>query len=205
MFDIHGVMADLSKHRPLFHSEADFQDALAWEIQKTMPDCEIGSLRKKEIPDLCIPSERIAIELRHCTEKLELERGGKSYFFKSHGARDRGRHGFLFDIERLERVVKGGEAKSGVVVLLTNDSLYWDQTRSQKSNPTDADFHIYEGRRVTGYLALSDDTAESTKKELPPIYLTDSYRMRWRDYSNLGEGKHQQFRYLAVSVGRGSG
>jgi len=60
MFDIHGVLKDLSKHRPIFCSEADFQDALAWQIHEAMPDCEIGSLQKKEIPDLCIPSERIA-------------------------------------------------------------------------------------------------------------------------------------------------
>lgn len=168
--------------------------------KRRCPIVRLDLSEKKEIPDLCIPSERIAIELRHRTKKLELERGGKSYFLKSHRAQNIGRHGFLFDIERLERVVKGGEAKSGVVVLLTNDSLYWDQTRSQKSNPTDADFHIYEGRRVTGYLACSDDTAESTKKELPPISLTGSYRMHWRDYSCLGEGDNSQFRYLAVEV-----
>lgn len=48
MFDIHGVLKDLSKHRPIFCSEADFQDALAWQIHEEMPDCEIGSLKKKK-------------------------------------------------------------------------------------------------------------------------------------------------------------
>jgi hypothetical protein len=39
--DIHGLMQRLSKSRPIFHSEADFQFALAWRIKESMPDCEV--------------------------------------------------------------------------------------------------------------------------------------------------------------------
>ncbi len=38
---LHKLMADLAAHRPIFHSEADFQHALAWQIHEAMPDCEI--------------------------------------------------------------------------------------------------------------------------------------------------------------------
>jgi len=38
----------LSKERPLFHSEADFQHALAWAIHKNYPDVEVR-LEKREV------------------------------------------------------------------------------------------------------------------------------------------------------------
>lgn len=41
MLDIHKVIASLQSKRPLFHSEADFQLALAWEIQSYYPEAEI--------------------------------------------------------------------------------------------------------------------------------------------------------------------
>ena len=39
--DIYCLMQELSKSRPIFHSEADFQHALAWQIHETMPDSQI--------------------------------------------------------------------------------------------------------------------------------------------------------------------
>lgn len=41
MIDIEQVLKELAKKRPVFHSEADFQHALAWEIQITYPDANI--------------------------------------------------------------------------------------------------------------------------------------------------------------------
>ena len=41
MLDIDGLMTELSRTRKVFHSEADFQHALAWQIREHMPECEI--------------------------------------------------------------------------------------------------------------------------------------------------------------------
>ena len=41
MLNIHLVMQELAKHRPVFHSEADFQFALAWQIRASMPETEV--------------------------------------------------------------------------------------------------------------------------------------------------------------------
>ena len=38
---IHEFRKNLAKYRKIFHSEADFQHALAWQIHKEMPDCKI--------------------------------------------------------------------------------------------------------------------------------------------------------------------
>ena len=41
MLDIANLMLGLSKSRPIFHSEADFQHALAWQIHERLPDCQV--------------------------------------------------------------------------------------------------------------------------------------------------------------------
>ena len=184
MLDIHNLMADLSRHRPCFHSEADFQFALAWRIHEVITDCKI----RLEWPyrdmrlDIYLRTEKIAIELKH-----RLPHRNANY----------GRYGFLEDINRIERVVKDGKADSGFAVLLTNYQALWGPPQSRWETTTDAAFRLHEGRTVTGELAWSDKTAESTKKGREgPICLTGSYRLHWRDYSSLGTGKNQKFRYL---------
>ncbi len=39
--DIDEIMCQLSKCRPIFHSEADFQFSLAWMIKEQYPNCDI--------------------------------------------------------------------------------------------------------------------------------------------------------------------
>ena len=39
--DIHEILHQLSRCRPIFHSEADFQFSLAWIIKEQYPNCDI--------------------------------------------------------------------------------------------------------------------------------------------------------------------
>ena len=189
MLDIHKLMSDLSKHRPIFHSEEDFQHALKRQIRKAMPnsDPHLEYKIKNMKLDIYLLTERIAIELKH-----RLPHRNANY----------GRYYFLEDVERIERVVKDGNADSGFAVLLTNYQTLWDPPKGESwKKTTDAAFRLHEGRTITGKLTWSDKTAESTKEGREgPICLTGSYRLHWRDYSSLGTGTNQQFRYLAVSV-----
>lgn len=45
MLELPQLMSLLAKRRPLFHSEADFQHALAWHIKE-----EIDTERRRSIP-----------------------------------------------------------------------------------------------------------------------------------------------------------
>ena len=211
MLDIHNLMADLSQHRPIFHSEADFQFALAWQIHETMPDWKIRlewPYRKERNwhLDIWLSIPRIAIELKYRTKKLELKYDGEDFALSNQGAYDFGEYDFFKDIQRLERVVADKKAKAAFGILLTNDPRYWDPPKGDSwKKTTDAAFRLHEGRTITGKLTWSDKTAESTKEGREgPICLTGSYRLHWRDYSSLGTGTNQQFRYLAVSVKWGS-
>lgn len=39
--NVHPLMSQLAGTRPIFHSEADFQHALAWEIQNQHPQAAV--------------------------------------------------------------------------------------------------------------------------------------------------------------------
>ena len=206
--DIHGLMQELSKSRPIFHSEADFQHALAWQIHESMPDSQIrleypyqseGS--KKMYLDIWLPEGETAIELKYFTRKLEPVYDGERFALKNQDARDISRYDFLKDIQRLERVVIGGErqARHGYAVLLTNDQLYWETP--YRAGTVDAAFSIHEDRELTGELAWAAHAgAGTTKGREDPIRLKDSYTMHWQDYSNFAGEKYGKFRYLAVAV-----
>ena len=211
MFDIHNLMADLSQQRPIFHSEADFQHALAWQIHETIPDCKIRLefppfLDKRMYLDIWLSTPRIAIELKYRTKKLELKHDGEDFALRNQGAYDFGEYDFLKDIHRLERIVTDRKAKAAFGVLLTNDPRYWDPPKRESwKETTDADFRLHEDRKITGKLAWFDGTAESTKQgREDPICLTDSYHLHWQDYSSLEEEKDRQLRNSAVPKKKGT-
>ena len=212
MFDIHNLMADLSQQRPIFHSEADFQHALAWQIHKAIPNCEI----RLEMPyrvsqgnwylDIWLQTMEIAIELKYRTKRMEGEKDGEYFLLKDHSGYPQGRYDFLKDIQRLERVVADRKAKSGFAVLLTNESNFWKPPRRGWETTIDTDFRLHEGQKVKGELGWAEQASSGTTEGREgPIRLKGSYNLNWQDYSHWGEQallwlRQNSFRYLAVSV-----
>ena len=202
MLDIDRLMEELARGRPAFHSEADFQHALAWRIREAAPDCRIR-LEHKPFPDermyldLWLPDIGVALELKYLTRKLAFEHGDESFALTDQEARDQGRYDFLKDVQRLERCGALPCVRAGIAVLLTNDSGYWKRPRRHDTN--DAAFRLHDGRAIAGNMAWSERAGPGTTKgRKDPIRLAGSYRLRWRDYADLGEGKRRLFRYLAV-------
>ena len=207
MLDIDGLMASLADRRKVFHSEADFQHALAWQIHEASLESQVR-LEVSVIPvetqrmflDIWLPVERIAIELKYVTRRLELVRNQESFALRDHSAQDQRRYDFLLDIQRLELMRSMPElCKAGHAVLLTNDSSYWNVPRSRDT--VDSDFRIHEGRAISGELAWAAHASPGTVRgRESPIRIQGSYRIRWQEYSNFPEKSRGRFRYLAVSV-----
>ena len=203
--DIAAVMTNLARGRQVFHSEADFQHAFAWCIHTTNPAGHVR-LEYKPIPntpvylDLWLPGIGIAVELKYCTRKLEVEHKGEPFALRHQAAQDIRRYDFLKDIQRLEQVCReSGEVRAGYAVLLTNDHLYWRQP--SRPNTVDATFRLHDGRRVSGEMAWSERAASgTTNSREKPIRLYGSYEFQWRDYADIGGARHGKFRYLAVPV-----
>jgi len=126
------IMGELSEERPLFHSEADFQFALALAIEKHYRD---EADKKVEIRlERCIAIEKdnkgnpkswyidIWVDLGGTIHPIELKyktRGEKKaiqavavegkrekYRLKNQGANDVGRFDYLWDIHRIEQISK---------------------------------------------------------------------------------------------------
>ncbi|MCE2486224.1 MAG: hypothetical protein J4F42_11970 [Desulfurellaceae bacterium] len=203
--DIIGLMKDLALDRPIFHSEADFQHALAWHIHEALPDCQVRLEFKPSLPErmhldiwLRLPRSRVAIELKYRTQRLLLKKAGESFDLRNQVAQGGGRYHFIEDIRRLEQVVTHKTAKAGFAVLLTNDPSYWEP--SQRTT-LDDEFRLHEGRKIGGDMKWSDPTRPGPRSVgEEPIHLGGSYDCVWRDYSSLGEGKFRKFRYLMVKV-----
>ena len=76
VLDITRLLDGLARERPVFHSEADFQFALAWRIKKATS--HYVRLEFKPFPeervylDIWLPDVGVAIELKYPTSGLTL-------------------------------------------------------------------------------------------------------------------------------------
>ena len=207
--DFLSFLEDLSVHRPVFYSEADFQLALAWHIHETVPNSQVR-LEFKPFQsenmylDIWLQDSETAIELKYPTRELEVKRESEIFKLRNQSAQDTRRYDFIADIHRLERIVyDSGFAKSGFAVLLTNDPSYWAPPYQGWENRTDGDFRIHEGRIIEGEMRWSERTSDGTKKGREgAIKLRSVYDVNWRDYSSVNEARHGEFRYLVVEVSR---
>ena len=207
MLDIDRLMASLAATRKVFHSEADFQHALAWHIHQAMPESqvrlEVDVLQvehRRRFLDIWLPVEGIAIELKYKTRGFELEHDHESFVLRNQSAQTQGRYDFIRDIHRLELMRSQlKQCKAGYAVLLTNDSSYWKL--SARRDTVDADFRIHDGRAVSGVLAWANSANPGTVSgRESPIEIHGSYRLRWQEYSDFPERSYGSFRYLAVSL-----
>ena len=190
MVDIAAVLGALAERRPLFHSEADFQHALAWELHHRLPAAAI----RLEFPQMVSGERRyldvwiahedaaLAIELKYKTRAIYVISAGENFNLLDQGAQDVGRYDFVQDIQRLERTisVQTDTRVTGYAVMLTNDSAYW---QPPGGSPTpDADFRIHEGCTLQGTLRWREGAAAGTiagREE--PLELNGVYPLAWRD------------------------
>lgn len=210
---VHEVMSELSRQRPVFHSEADFQHAFAQLLLKRHPSLNvrleipyrsIGSTEpdSRTVVDLyCSDYERgavTAIEFKYKTRRWSGAVRDEDVRLLYQSAADLGRKNFVKDIDRLERWsdAVGGTA---FAILLTNEDGYWSAPRGPRTT-NDAAFRIHEGAELTGELLWANNVNSRNNRTLK-----GRFPMRWVDYSDLseyGEGqrKGNQLRYVIAKV-----
>ena len=200
-----GIIDRLSSLRPIFNMEKDFQLALGWEIQKKFPDWSVRfehkptNLKDRIFVDLWIKGDQTsAIELKYKTRKLDVNVKGESFNLLDQAAQDLGRYDFLKDVERLENIVSTHNNVKGYAVILTNDSAYW---KSPTTETVDAEFRMHEGRILNGELAWGTEAGAGTmRKREKPIKLTGTYKLSWKDYSQVSSTSYGKFRYLFLEI-----
>lgn len=163
------ALVELARTRPLFHSEADFQHALAWMIRERLADWSV----RLEYPipwdgprayaDIWLrgPSGSVAIELKYWKRSLIAQIGDEPYALRNQAAQDISRYDFARDLQRLERIVASGLTHEGHIIALTNDQGYW---RVGRQGTVDAAFRLHEGRELRGVLSWAPNTGAGTMK-----------------------------------------
>jgi hypothetical protein len=201
--NIKTVIKNLSEKRKIFHSEADFQFAFAWEVQKELPQAEIRleycpAFAKDMHIDIFVIENGATypIELKYKSKLFSDKVGDEYYSLKNHSAQDCGRYDYLFDIQRIERIKNAPESnfKAGYAIILTNDESYWKQSTRET---VDEAFRIHQGRVLTGSFDWSEKASAGTKKGRPPFDLEGKYIIDWKEFSNI---KKAEFMYNVVEV-----
>ncbi len=212
MPDVDDLMKGLARERPVFHSEADFQHALAWRIHEVDRDARIRlewpvqrpDSRKRIYVDVYLPNRKVAVELKYVTQKLRFKHEDECFNLRFQSAQDTRRYDFLKDIQRLEQLYLSARAglQSGFAILLTNDPLYWEKPSPGWEKANDAQFRLHKGRTIHGKMEWSTETGPGTMGgREDPICLNGSYPLRWRDYAEVSDSPFRKFRYLAIQVG----
>ncbi len=206
-FDIQKILQQLGQERPIFHSEADFQHALAWKIHLMYNDAKIR-LEFNPYTDgqrvhvdifVQIGEKRYAIELKYKVRKLDTDFNGEAFHLINQSAQDTGRYDFLKDVIRLEKFADVHDHAKGIAVFLTNDTGYWRKARND--NTVDKAFRISEGRAVRGNLSWGDSASEGTRRNREnDLTMSKEHIFKWTDYSKVSENGMGMFRYLLVEI-----
>ncbi|MCU6792399.1 hypothetical protein OB236_09685 [Paenibacillus sp. WQ 127069] len=207
MIDLKRIISALQFKRPLFHSEADFQLALAWEIQIQYPEAQIRlEYNYPHVVDniyldiwVRYKDHHFPIELKYKSKKSAHIIQGEHYNLKDHSAQDCGRYDFIKDISRVEQVISKEISTIGYAIILTNDSLYWKP--SNKIDSVDAAFKIHEGRILSGSLRWGDlASIGTTRGREKDILINHSYLFNWERYSLLSNSSSGEFKILIVEI-----
>lgn len=207
VIDMEEVLKELSKERPVFHSEADFQHALAWKIHEKYQEINIRLEKRIELSSEPIRVDiylwdregKVSIvELKYKTKKDEVTIEDEKFELKDQGAQDLARYDFLKDVERLEKCVIKFPDITGYAIFLTNDPKFWEEPKNKNREPKDKDFRIHEGRVIHGTLKWKNNPPTKDRKD--PIILRGCYKLSWKIYST----DQEIFKYLLVKVDKSS-
>lgn len=155
--DFNKILGELSKERPLFHNESDFQFSLAWKIKSFYPDLAIrlekainGDGISSEYLDILVldkGNKNIGIEVKYITSLLLAQHDGEIFYLKKQGANDIRCYYSLKDIQRLEKFIENGNISHGYALWLTNVEGLW---KGGMNGSYYDEFRIYEGRIISG-------------------------------------------------------
>lgn len=199
----HDILQRALDKRSVFHSEADFQHHMAWEIQAHLNQ---SAQLRLEYPFPRLESEHIdycdimvreeesvtGIELKYKTVRWQGEVEGESFWLKQQGAQDTGRYDFIKDIVRLESWCERGLIQEGVAIFLTNEPSYWEVPKRQIT-AADREFRLHQ-EELSGLLTWHTANKGTLQGRTPQLQLKGRYALNWQP------APYEGFRYLMVQV-----
>jgi len=145
------VMLALSRDRPVFHSEADFQFAFAQAVQLLAPKvkCRLekpilnNATGKTEYLDLLCkgPQGETPIEFKYFTRRWSGVVRHERFQLRGHAATDLLRLHFVHDLVRLESFCLDNP---GLAILLTNEPGLWSYSMRKTQTSSSRAEHSVE-------------------------------------------------------------
>lgn len=202
--NIFNAMKTLSDERPIFHSEADFQFSLGWELKMLNNDLEIIMERPFQFnnklgddkdttkyTDIFIKDglNKYGIELKYVTKELKTEK----YKLKNHMATNLRRYDFYKDISRLESLKINKEIDKGYVIFLTNVPSYQKSTSGMAK-----EFNFADGCKISqGKYDWSGKKPTGKSHRNEEIEIKQQYDCCWREYPENGS---YGFKYILLEI-----
>jgi hypothetical protein len=198
-------LGELRRTRPVFHSEADFQHALAWtaHLFELSLGVRLGVKTAVGHLDLLISrpeqNRQLALELKYLKAAWTGTVAGERCDLANQGAQDIRGYDVVKDIARVEKLTAHAPGWSGGVLVVSNDPGYWNRPGHGRAINADA-FRLYEGTYLSEVRAWGPGTGQGTmRKRTEPIRLRGTYQCVWTTYSRL-EGRRDEFRLLTFPV-----
>lgn len=199
----------LSGCRPIFHSEADFQFALSWQIQLAWPEYGIRlelpfdeGIRQSRL-DIVVRDgqDRAGIELKYWKAPINVEIEGERFTLKDAVGHDINRYDAWKDVQRLERLIGDGVINRGFFIALTNHPAYW--TFRKPANRVDDQFVLHEDAVHVQERSWAAHTGGTSKGREKPIVLEGEYKPTWKQYSSFEGQRYGEFRFLLLEISYG--
>ena len=201
-FDLRQCIEELSKKRPLFHNEKDFQLELAWLIKeqdqeqkkyKVRLECFFDDMEngKRSYVDIVVFDEQskecALVELKYKTIAQSVEIDGEKYNLRNQVARDEGCYAVLSDLSRLEG--KLGEKIGAYTVkqiyscILTNDNRY---KKGFRKNTLFYNFGLENGRKIEAdsdikFILNRKSFEDTCARRFHEIRLMHQYTVNWNE------------------------
>ncbi len=205
--DLVALLQRLAQRRPVFHSEADFQHAFAWEAHSMDPQLRVRLETHPEPGarlDLMLSrtdlDRHTAVELKYLTAGWVGDVARQHFELKNHGAQDVRAYDVVKDIGRLERFVDRKRHWNGAFVAITNEQSFWRSVTHGRATNADA-FRIYDGVTLSGSQAWGPNTGIGTMRgRETAIELKGSHLLAWQDYAQVDNRPRGAFKVLVVEV-----
>lgn len=187
----------------ILENERDFQHEIKKYLSSQGYDVEVEYKTRIEnknasIDFLVKDSDNLSlIELKY---KLS-QKGGKSTTNPANFVYD-----FFEDIHRIEYMLDNNhEINDGFCIFLSNDSRFWEGTRTRNPNANAREFELYDGYILTGTkIWYNKNNNPILAKNYPPIKIRGRYKVVWRDYGHMFiPGQTETlFKYTLVHITR---
>ncbi len=220
----------MAENRPVFHSEADFQHALAialmqhgYEVRLEIPlvyrlagggtTCELDLLVMDSKEDTAT-----AIELKYFKKPFQITIENEFFDLSGSWGTNLSRFDCWADFRRVGALLNSPDAKrwrinQGFAVSLTNASEAWTVDTGIQ-NTLAKHFSMHQGRVVPANASLDwhgnpgvNSVSPRRLSPYAPIIVPADARCDWHDYSNISTGQpggHSVFRFLLLEAVPGS-